>query len=167
MSTGLMSASLADGRETGHSTERISSAGGDFGQMRAFATALTILAIISGWATPGRAQSAAECQQLWVQRNQIFKNHGYCFKTRAAADYFGNVGCIYANQDAVPISASERSYVLQIVARERALRCQIDASPPVQVFPAPAPAPAGPTPPSGSPPSGAPGDACKKFPGLC
>ena len=135
--------------------------------MRAIATALTMTAIISGWATPGRAQSTAECQQLWVQRNQIFKNHGYCFKTRAAADYFGNVGCIYANQDAVPISASERSYVLQIVARERALRCQIETGPPVQVFPAPVPAPAGPAPPSGSPSPGAPGDACKKFPGLC
>jgi len=135
--------------------------------MRAIATALTMTAIISGWATPGRAQSTAECQQLWVQRNQIFKNHGYCFKTRAAADYFGNVGCIYANQDAVPITASERSYVLQIVARERALRCQIETGPPVQVFPAPVPAPAGPAPPSGSPSPGAPGDACKKFPGLC
>jgi hypothetical protein len=142
----------------------------DVGLMRTVTIALMAAAIMLGSAATGRAQSVAECQQLWVQRNQIFKNHGYCFKTRAAADYFGNAGCLYDNQDAVPITSSERSYILQIVARERALRCQINPGPPVQTFPAPAPigpTPVGPAPPAGPAPSGTPGDACKKYPTLC
>jgi YARHG domain len=136
--------------------------------MRAVLTALAATAIVLG-AAAGHAQSAAECQQLWVQRNQIFKNRGYCFRTQAAIAYFGNVGCIYGNQDAVPLADSERSYIRQIVARERVLRCQVDSGPPVQTFPAPVPTPTpvGPTPSGPAPPPGAPNDACRKFPGLC
>ena len=71
--------------------------------------------------------------------------------------------------DVVMLAASERSYIQQITAREKSLRCQIDPGPPV------APTPIGPTPgpptlgsPAPGPTApGGPGDACKKFPGLC
>jgi hypothetical protein len=146
---------------------------GNFGLMRAFLTALTAAMTVLGALSAGQAQSVAECQQLWLQRNQIFKNRGYCFRTQAAVSYFGNAGCIYTNQSAVPLAASERSYIQQIAAREKSLRCQIDPGPPVQTFPTPTPAGPTPGPPTlGSPAPGptapgGPGDACKKFPGLC
>ncbi len=47
---------------------------------------------------------AYSCEELWVMRNQIFKNAGYCFKTEKAINYFGNAGCIYQDQDDVPLS---------------------------------------------------------------
>ena len=41
--------------------------------------------------TPARANV---CDDLWVQRNSIYKAYGYCFKTPKA--YFGNARCQYA-----------------------------------------------------------------------
>src|SRR5437660_5578352 len=29
------------------------------------------------------------CQQVWVERNSMYKAKGYCFKTRRAIEYFG------------------------------------------------------------------------------
>jgi len=131
---------------------------------RAAITASATVLLISSSGGIGHTQSGTECQQLWVQRNQIFKVHGYCFKTQAAVDYFGNAGCLYNNQDSVPVTSAERSFIFRIVARERALGCQMDAAPPAAEPPSATPIPAG------SPPPAAPGtsdDACKKFPGLC
>src|SRR5690349_15037948 len=36
---------------------------------------------------------AGICDDLWVQRNSIYKAYGYCFKTPKAINYFGNAGC--------------------------------------------------------------------------
>jgi hypothetical protein len=80
------------------------------------------------------APPISECLQLWLRRNQIFKDRRYCFKTRAAIDYFGNAGCVYNNEDSILITTLERSTILQIAARERALRCQIDTSRPIQAL---------------------------------
>ena len=131
---------------------------------RAVITASAAVLLISSSGVTGHAQPATECQQLWVQRNQIFKVHGYCFKTQAAVEYFGNSGCTYNNQDSVPVTSAERSFIVRILARERALGCHMDAAPPAAEPPSATPIPAG------SPPPAAPGtsgDACKKFPGLC
>ena len=54
---------------------------------------------------------AQSCQQLWVERNQYYKNHGYCFKTQQAIAYFGNGGCFSNEQNAVPLSSAERARV--------------------------------------------------------
>jgi YARHG domain len=35
------------------------------------------------------------CSDLWKERNSIFKEAGYCFKTSRAQRYFGNAGCQY------------------------------------------------------------------------
>ncbi len=136
--------------------------------MRAFLAATAAGVIVVAATTSGDAQSAPECQQLWISRNQIYKNHGYCFKTRAAADYFGNAGCSIIDQDAVPISGPEQAYINQLIARERVLRCGSDPGPIVQSFPTPVPAaPVGPTVPAvpTAPPNTS--DACRRFPGLC
>src|ERR1700736_3543302 len=118
---------------------------------RAVITASAAVLLVASSGVIGRAQPATECQQLWVQRNQIFKAHGYCFKTQPAVEYFGNAGCVYNNQDSVPVTSAERSFIFRIAARERALGCHMDSAPPSAEPPSATPIPAG------SPPPAAPG----------
>jgi hypothetical protein len=131
---------------------------------RAVITASAAMLLIASSGVIGHAQPATECQQLWVQRNQIFKVHGYCFKTQAAVEYFGNAGCVYNNQDSTSVTSAERSFILRIAARERALGCHMESAAPAAEPPSATPIPAGSLPPAAP---GASGDACKKFPGLC
>ena len=91
--------------------------------MRVMSTIVTTLVVAAGLAAlaePARAQS---CQQLWVERNQYYKNHGYCFKTQQAISYFGNGGCTINEESAVPLTAAERARINQIVQQERAKGC--------------------------------------------
>jgi len=55
---------------------------------------------------------ALSCKQLWVKRNQIYKDNGYCFKTFKARNYFGNAGCYVSDMDAVSMSKGEMNRVL-------------------------------------------------------
>ena len=57
------------------------------------------------------------CDQLWVARNSIYKAHGYCFKTERAIQYFGNGGCTFENEGAVPFTQAERSLIASTVRR--------------------------------------------------
>jgi YARHG domain len=66
---------------------------------------------------------AYSCQELWVMRNSIYKENGYCFKTARAINYFGNGGCSYHSEGAVPLSRSERSSIRAIRASENRLGC--------------------------------------------
>ena len=66
------------------------------------------------------------CQQLWVERNQFYKNHGYCFKTQRAIDFFGNGGCNINDESAVPLTSAERGRIAQIAQEERAMSCDTD-----------------------------------------
>ncbi len=70
---------------------------------------------------------AQTCQQLWVDRNQHYKNHGYCFKTQGAIEYFGNGGCYINDDNAVTLTPAERARIAQIVQQERAMGCNIDS----------------------------------------
>jgi hypothetical protein len=83
-------------------------------------TPFVVAATLSAFAPLARAQS---CQQLWVERNQYYKNHGYCFKTQQAIAYFGNGGCFISDQNAVPLTPAERGRINQIVQQERAMGC--------------------------------------------
>jgi hypothetical protein len=73
-------------------------------------------------AQPARAQDV--CQNLWVERNSIYKAAGYCFKTTRAVRYFGNAGCSYDNERELPLSRSAHARVAQIIADERAYGCR-------------------------------------------
>ena len=73
-----------------------------------------------GFASSANAQS---CQALWVERNQYYKDAGYCFKTAAAIRYFGNGGCIYDYEGAVPLSRAIRARIAEIKRIERRLGC--------------------------------------------
>ena len=71
-------------------------------------------------APPASAQS---CQQLWVERNSYYKRAGYCFKTARAIAYFGNAGCRYDDEAAVPLAGWERRRVAEIRRMERIYGC--------------------------------------------
>jgi hypothetical protein len=69
-----------------------------------------------------RAQNV--CDQLWVERNDIYKAYGYCFKTARAISYFGNDGCVYQREGDIPITREDRIRIGQIIAQERANGCR-------------------------------------------
>lgn len=70
------------------------------------------------------AARADECFDLSYQRNAIYKAAGYCFKTEAQIENFGNAGCQFDNQADVPLSARQRARISEIVRAERAIGCR-------------------------------------------
>lgn len=76
----------------------------------------------------GLVVSAANAQDgcfgLWVARNAIYKNYGYCFKTERAISYFGNDGCMYNYEGAIPMSRYDRARIARIQAEEREMGCR-------------------------------------------
>lgn len=76
--------------------------------------------IVLAGTLPGMAQS---CDELWYQRNLIYKEAGYCFKTANAVRSFGNAGCRFDNQTDVPLSARDRAEIDSIRSMERTMRC--------------------------------------------
>jgi hypothetical protein len=74
-------------------------------------------------AAPALAQRDM-CRQLWVERNSIYKDARYCFKTSRAIRYFGNSGCRYDYEADVPLSGGERARVNRIRALEREYGCR-------------------------------------------
>ena len=72
-------------------------------------------------ATDVQAQS---CGDLWYRRNSIYKAAGYCFKTARAIRTFGNAGCSYDSEYALPLSPGQRQAINQIVRAERNLGCR-------------------------------------------
>jgi hypothetical protein len=63
------------------------------------------------------------CSELWYERNNIFKDAGYCFKTSRAIRTFGNAGCAYDSESDVPLSERDRQRVNAIQRIEREKRC--------------------------------------------
>jgi hypothetical protein len=74
---------------------------------------------------PSSQQQLSElsCDQLWINRNSIFKAAGFCFKTPQAISVFGNAGCLYDNEYDVPLSQKDRDLVAAIQSAERYRRC--------------------------------------------
>ena len=85
------------------------------------AAALLGIVTASTTAAPAAAQS---CEGLWVERNSIYKEYGYCFKTQRAIAYFGNAGCMYEYEGAIPFPPGVRGRINQIVRMERAMGCR-------------------------------------------
>ena len=86
--------------------------------------AVILLALSFGLDVPAANAQGNACFRLWVQRNEIYKANGYCFKTQRAISYFGNAGCEYDNEADVPLSRSERARIARIQAEERELGCR-------------------------------------------
>ena len=66
---------------------------------------------------------ASSCEELWSERNAIFKAAGYCFRTPQAIQAFGNAGCQFDDEADVPLSTRQREQVAQIRATERRIGC--------------------------------------------
>jgi hypothetical protein len=90
--------------------------------VRILMTSMAVVVAASAVATPALSQGI--CQRLWVERNSIYKDAGYCFKTARAINYFGNAGCRYEVEGALPLSPSERARIMDILAEERANGCR-------------------------------------------
>jgi hypothetical protein len=84
---------------------------------------LALAVFYSACLVPRRPAQAGICDDLWVQRNSIYKAYGYCFKTPKAIAYFGNAGCQYDYEGDIPFSYADKSRVLAIKKQERALGC--------------------------------------------
>jgi len=87
-------------------------------------TFLASLMLSSVFAVSAANAQGRVCRELWVERNQIYADKGYCFKTDRAIRYFGNRGCRYEYQDDVPLSRRERARVADIQAEEREMGCR-------------------------------------------
>src|SRR5262245_16902249 len=59
------------------------------------------------YVTPQQVKKKS-CGDLWILRNSVFKDAHYCFKTPRAINFFGNQGCLYDDQAAVPLNDYQR-----------------------------------------------------------
>lgn len=66
----------------------------------------------------------ALCDEMWGERNAIYFDAGYCFKTARAKAAFGdNADCRYENIADVPLTARQRADIAAIQQRERKFGC--------------------------------------------
>jgi len=77
--------------------------------------------LVSLLASP--ALAAFPCDELWGERNAIYKDAGYCFRTERAIRAFGNSGCKYDALADVPLSARQRADIADIQRQERENGC--------------------------------------------
>jgi hypothetical protein len=91
--------------------------------MRVISTAAATLLAAASMAATVSVSHAQSCQALWVERNQYYKNAGYCFHTRRAIKYFGNAGCRYDDEGSVPLSGGIRERIAEIARAERDRGC--------------------------------------------
>jgi hypothetical protein len=68
--------------------------------------------------------SGPNCEFLYTMRNQIYADHGYCFKTARARATFGNAGCVTGDANALGLSGIERANAATILQAEKAKGCQ-------------------------------------------
>ncbi|MCG5245216.1 YARHG domain-containing protein [Methylorubrum extorquens] len=82
---------------------------------------LAAAVLVSLAASP--ALAAFPCDELWGERNAIYKDAGYCFRTERAIRAFGNSGCKYDELADVPLSARQRAGIADIQRQERENGC--------------------------------------------
>jgi len=51
------------------------------------------------------------CEDLWILRNSIYKDAGYCFKSPRAIRWFNNKGCQHDDEAAVPFNDYQRANI--------------------------------------------------------
>ena len=87
--------------------------------MRVSQTAAITIALLLGLAQQALAEGASRmsCEELWLARNQIYANNGYCFQTQRARAIFGH-GCVPPFGQLAPEEAREVS-ALQSWERRR------------------------------------------------
>ena len=83
---------------------------------------LALLALLALFATP--ALAAFPCDEFWGERNAVYAEAGYCFKTARGIKAFGNAECRFDDIRDVPLSARDRQKVNEIVRQERENGCR-------------------------------------------
>jgi hypothetical protein len=63
------------------------------------------------------------CDFLYMMRNRIYAQHGYCFTTARGVSEIGNAGCHITSQSAVPLSNIERDNIATLEKAETAKSC--------------------------------------------
>ncbi|APX86967.1 YARHG domain-containing protein [Methylorubrum extorquens] len=84
---------------------------------------MRFLAAVLASLTASPALAAFPCDELWGERNAIYKDAGYCFRTERAIRAFGNSGCKYDELADVPLSARQRADIADIQRQERENGC--------------------------------------------
>ena len=86
---------------------------------------LAAIAIIAAITLPvsTAASYAANCYDLWYERNQIYDDNGFCFKTQLGQETFDNSDCYTDNAQ---LSKAEQRRVAQIKAEEKRKRCKVN-----------------------------------------
>lgn len=84
---------------------------------------MRFLAAVLASLTASPALAAFPCDELWGERNAIYKDAGYCFRTERAIHAFGNSGCKYDELADVPLSARQRADIADIQRQERENGC--------------------------------------------
>ncbi len=69
---------------------------------------------------PAAAQS---CYDLWYERNQIYNDNGFCFKTQLGRETFDNSDCYTSNPR---LSRAEQRRVEQIRREEWRRGCKVN-----------------------------------------
>ncbi|MCB1418758.1 MAG: YARHG domain-containing protein [Zhengella sp.] len=88
--------------------------------MKTFILAAGLAAAAAAMPTAAFAQS---CYDLWYERNLIYAENGYCFKTRLARRTFRNYDCWTDNPR---LSRWEQRRVAQIQRQERRRGCRVN-----------------------------------------
>ncbi len=71
----------------------------------------------------GSVADGPSCDFLYMMRNRIYAQHGYCFRTARGISEIGNSGCHIADLAAVPLSNIERDNIATLEKAERAKAC--------------------------------------------
>ncbi len=71
-----------------------------------------------------RPGPTSTCDELWRERNFIYREAGHCFKTAKAIRRFGNAGCVYDNMGDVWLSRKQRRYIADVQRLEHLRGCR-------------------------------------------
>lgn len=68
--------------------------------------------------------STLSCDALWVVRNSIYDERGFCFKTSRALETFSNDDCDVSDASRLKFNSFERTNIDRIVLVERGKGCR-------------------------------------------
>jgi len=68
-------------------------------------------------------QDGPNCEFLWLMRNSIYSQRGYCFQTPRGIQAFGNAECKFSDQSRVPLNQYERANISTIQSVETSKHC--------------------------------------------
>jgi hypothetical protein len=65
----------------------------------------------------------SSCETLWILRNSIYDDAGYCFKTERGKAFFINDGCTHTDIQSVPLNDYQRHNVKVLAKMEAKSGC--------------------------------------------